>query len=97
MSRYRLAEQDKLDLAQIWDYIGVVRGYPGAAHRQLEMLYEKFTLLARRPLMGQSCDNLRPGLRAFSAGAYVIFYVPIEGGIEVERVIHGARDISSLL
>jgi toxin ParE1/3/4 len=96
VSRYRLAEQAKLDLSEIWEYIGAVRGYPAAAHRQLEILYEKFTRLARQPLMGQLCDNLRPGLRAFSAGAYVIFYVPIRDGIEVERVIHGVRDISSL-
>jgi toxin ParE1/3/4 len=28
---------------------------------------------------------------------YMIFYRPIEGGIEVLRVIHGARNIQNLL
>jgi toxin ParE1/3/4 len=28
---------------------------------------------------------------------YVIFYRPVEGGIEVLHVLHGARDIRSLL
>jgi len=28
-------------------------------------------------------------------GCYVIFYAPIEGGIDVVRVLHSARDIDS--
>ena len=28
---------------------------------------------------------------------YLVFYVPIPGGIEVFRVLHGARDIDGIL
>jgi toxin ParE1/3/4 len=47
--------------------------------------------------MGQSRDELRPGLRCFVVSPYVVFYRPIEDTIEVLRVLHGARDISSLI
>ena len=94
MSGYRLARQADADLDEIADFIADEN--PRAAVRQIEMLHQKFTLLARNPLMGQSCEHLRPNLRCFAAGRYVIFYVPCARGIEVERVIHGARDIGAL-
>jgi toxin ParE1/3/4 len=96
MKRFRLAARAKVDLSGIWDYIGVVKENPTAAHHQLEVLYDKFALLAQHPLLGQSRDDLRTDLREFSAGSYVIFYCPHPDGIEVERVIHGVRDIRAL-
>lgn len=97
MSRFRLSEQAKADLDSIWDYIGIAKNNPNAARRQLEMLYDKFTLLASQPLLGQSCEKFGPGLRVFPAGSYVIFYRPIKRRIEVQRVLHGSRDIDGLM
>jgi plasmid stabilization system protein ParE len=40
------------------------------------------------------------GIRVFPVSRfkkYLVFYRPIEGGIEVLRVLHGARDIQGLL
>ena len=48
------------------------------------------------PEMGQRCDELRRNLRYFTAGQYVIFFHPIEDGIEVVRVVRGSRDIDAL-
>jgi toxin ParE1/3/4 len=36
-------------------------------------------------------------LRSFSVGNYLIFYFPIEGGIDIVRVLQGARDIEGFL
>lgn len=53
--------------------------------------------------MGEAFQNRNPrlwGLRRVPItgfGNYLIFYRPIEGGIEVVRVIHGARDLPSVL
>jgi toxin ParE1/3/4 len=94
MNGFRLARQADADLDEIADYIADRN--PSAALRQIDAFYQKFALLGRQPLMGQSCGHLRPGLRCFSAGTYVIFYVPRDDGIEVERVVHGARDITSM-
>jgi toxin ParE1/3/4 len=30
-------------------------------------------------------------------GRYVIFYLPIPGGVQIVRVLHGARDIEAAL
>ncbi len=40
--------------------------------------------------------ELAADLRSFPFGRYVIFYAPIEDGIDVVRVLHGARDIDAV-
>ena len=94
MSRYRVSPQAREDLKDIHRYIA--RYNPVAAGRLRRLFFEKFRLLAGEPLMGQACPELRPHLRAFTVGNYVIFFVPTPFGIEVERVLHGARDLESL-
>ena len=36
------------------------------------------------------------GLRSLPLGNYIIFYRPIDDGIEVVRILHGARDLPPL-
>jgi len=46
--------------------------------------------------MGRSRFDLSPELRGFPVGSHLIFYRPAVDGIEVIRVLHGARDIPKL-
>ena len=48
-----------------------------------------------QPMMGRARDELAPGVRSFPFGRYVVFYLPLDGGIDVVRVLHGARDIDA--
>jgi toxin ParE1/3/4 len=96
MNRYLLSAQAIDDLQDIWDYLALEKENPSAAHRQVELLYRKFTMLAQNPWLGEGCDSLRPGLRFFTAEKYVVFYVAKADCVEIERVIHGARDIGLL-
>jgi toxin ParE1/3/4 len=68
-----------------------------AACRFIETIYEKIQLLATHPQMGRLREELAENLRSFPVGPFVIFYRPISSGIEVARVLRGARDIPSLL
>jgi toxin ParE1/3/4 len=45
--------------------------------------------------MGQQRPELAANLRSYSVGNYVIFYRPVQKGIEIARVIHAARDIGA--
>jgi toxin ParE1/3/4 len=96
MSQFRLSRQGETDLRDIWDYIGIVNDRPEAATRLLERLYDAFLMLAERPLMGEACPHLRANLRRFVVGSYAIFYVPLADGVEIERIIHGARNIDAM-
>jgi toxin ParE1/3/4 len=59
----------------------------------IDTLDRKFHILAQRPRIGRARDELAEGLRSFPVGRYVIFYLPLPEGIEIVRVLHGARDL----
>lgn len=94
MSSYRLTPEASRDLDEIYDYIA--QNNPGAAARVIEKIERRCQQLANLLLMGASCEHLSPGLRQSPVGKYIIFYRPAADGVEVIRVLHGARDIPSL-
>jgi toxin ParE1/3/4 len=94
MAEYRLSNQAKDDLDDIWYYIS--SGSVVNADRFLDRLYETMKLLAEMPMAGRAREDLAPRLRSFVEGNYLIFYLPIETGIEVVRVLPGSRDITAL-
>lgn len=79
------------DLDEIWWYIA--QDNPGAADRLLDKIEELCRTLAEFPHIGLSRDELYPDLRSLPVGKYLIFYLPVAGGIEVVRVLSGLRDI----
>ncbi|MGK7894968.1 MAG: type II toxin-antitoxin system RelE/ParE family toxin [Xenococcus sp. (in: cyanobacteria)] len=66
---------------------------PQAANRLLDKIGDKFETLASFPNMGKSRNELIAGLRSFPIEDYLIFYFPIENGIEIARVVSGYRDL----
>lgn len=82
------------DLDQIWVYIALDN--PKAADDFIARIEEKCRLLAEHPNIGTSCEALHPALRFLAVEKYLIFYLPLDDGIEIVRVLHGARDIESL-
>jgi toxin ParE1/3/4 len=94
MSRPFFSPSSRQDLIQILEYIS--QDNPGAALRHVERLEEECWLPARNPEMGTLRNDLLPNLRAWSMGNYVIFFRPTADGIDVVRVVHGARDYPSL-
>ncbi len=82
------------DLADIWAYIA--EDSPAHADRYIDLLDKKFSQLARHPRTGRARPELFAGLRSFPLGSYVIFYLSPKSGIEIVRVLHGARDVEAL-
>jgi toxin ParE1/3/4 len=86
------ARSDMLDIV-----VFIARDNPRAAEDWLTAIEERCRVLAGHPLTGE----LRPGFgvadcRSVSAGAYVIFFRPIQSGVEIARVVHGSRDLGQL-
>jgi hypothetical protein len=46
--------------------------------------------------MGRARDELAPRIRSFPFGRCLLFYLPIGDGIDVVRVLHGARDVDTV-
>lgn len=68
---------------------------PTAARRLVDQLEASCQELAEFPFMGVARPRLASNLRMFPAGNYLIFYEPVEYGIDVIRVLGSGRDISS--
>lgn len=86
--------QAEADLIEIWWYIA--QDNPANADLFLDKIEERCRALAQFPRMGISREELMPALRSIPFGNYLIFYLPIEGGIEVVRVLPGMRDIDAI-
>lgn len=94
MSAVLRTPEARLDLVDAALYIA--EDDPAAADRFLDAIAKTMQRLARHPLLGRTRPELAPGLRSFPHRQYVIFYRPIDRGIEVVRVLHGSRDIFPL-
>ncbi len=86
--------QARADLLEIW--LHIAEDNIDSADRFLAAVDLKGRTLADFPEMGERCAHLGPSLRLFTAGNYVIFYRPIENGIQIIRVVSGARDLETL-
>lgn len=92
--KYRLSHQADRDIEDIWAFIA--RKSIRQANSFLDTLCSKFASLAKHPLMGTPCLEIAPNLRLIVVKNHVVFYRQFENGIEVVRILHGARNIESL-
>ena len=93
--RFRLTRQAEEDVLEIWMHIAA--DSVEAADQLADRLTKSFELLASQPKLGTTMKDYRPGLRGFSVGSYVIFFTPASDGVEIYRVLHGARNFDDLL
>jgi toxin ParE1/3/4 len=94
MSRIVRRPEAKKDLKEIWKYIAAQDRE--RADKFLRLLDEVLQSLAQHPFMGKERAEIMEEIRSFPVKSYVIFYRPLNDGIEVVRIIHGARDIEAM-
>lgn len=89
------------DLDDTAEYL--VRENPAAAIRFLAATEETFKQLLATPGLGRVRAYLNPKLKDLRSWRirgfekWLAFYRPTDGGIEVVRILHGARDLGPLL
>ena len=95
MGLYIRTNKAEEDLIEIWMYIAVDN--PTAADKFLDQIDAKCVLLANNPGIGQVRSDIAPELRYFPVTSYLILYREINQGIEVVRVVHGARHLPDII
>lgn len=95
MRRLERTPRAEVDLLQIWVYLAERSG--PAANKLLAKMESTLEMLAIHPAMGESIDRVAKGLRRFSVGNYVLVYRPLDDGIRLLRVLHGAQDFGPLI
>jgi toxin ParE1/3/4 len=89
-----ITELAESDLAKIWAYIA--RDSEIEADRFVDKLRTACARLLATPTLGKLKPDFADGIRAWRYGRYYIFYFNTESGIEIARVLHGARDLPRL-
>ena len=88
-----LARQDVDD---IYDYIGERDGRPATADKFARLLLEVCesyaAAFAAGSIIGTARSDLGESYREFTHKRWVIVFRPIQGGIEILRVVDGSRD-----
>ncbi len=98
----RKSMQARCDLVDIADYLEQVGGL-ASAERFLAAVEQALGQLAGLPKMGSPWETSHPrlqGLRTWPVPGFrnhVIFYRPLDDGIDLLRVLHGSRDTNALL
>ena len=97
MPKPRIAPQVETELDEIWFYIADHSGSIEIADRVIESITIRFLLLAQSRHLGRRRDDLRPGLRSFPVGNYIIFYRIEKDTVLILHVVHGSRDLEAFL
>ncbi len=92
----RITEDAKRDLESIWVYIAT--NDFDAADRVYNEIQAEIQKLAEHPGMGHYRPDIpRPGYRFWQIYSYLIVYCYDDFELTVARVIHGARNLGSIL
>ena len=94
MARLRISDDARFDLDGIW--ISIAADNVEAADRLIDSVLSQYRHLTAHPYLGRLRNELRPGLRSWAVGNYVIFYAATDDRLEIIRVLHGARDLPPL-
>lgn len=96
MAGYLLSAEARDDLDDIREFLQNVN--PPASDRYRELFLNAFRRLARSPRIGRPRASLfRPHTRTWSVRPYIIVYDSGSTPIQIVRVLHGSRDIASIL
>jgi toxin ParE1/3/4 len=82
--------------AQICWKLPVTRDNPQRARSFVAELRQQCVLLAEQSGLAVAKPELAEGLRVLPYGRYLIFFSVTELGILIERVLHSARNFSSM-
>jgi plasmid stabilization system protein ParE len=84
------------DLQIIRDFIAIDSGE--AAERTVDQFFDAFEQLAAWPKTGHlRTDLTSKNVRFWTVGSYLIVYRDHSGGIQIVAVLHGSRDVPSVL
>ncbi|MCL6708119.1 type II toxin-antitoxin system RelE/ParE family toxin [Pseudomonas sp. R2.Fl] len=90
MSRYVFTPKAEQDIRDIWRWIA--QDNEQAADAMLSTIFKKLEQAAHHPLMGVKRTDLSETARILVARPYIIIYEPVQTGLLVVAIVHGARE-----
>lgn len=85
----------QIDAVHIWVYIA--KDNITAADNFIDQIEERLRQLAQNPLVAKAVPHIGNNIHQSIIGKYSIYYRPITEGIQVIRILHGARQPEDLM
>lgn len=97
MGKYRVVRSPAADedLIGIWGHIA--RESRHAADRVYDRIVERIFDLAEFPDLGPIRPEIAADVRSLTVMSYILLYRVESDRVEIVRVVHGARDLKSLM
>ena len=92
MAKYRLSRRAAADVEEIAEY-SIERFGIKQARRYRDRLEKCFQILAEKPRLGRSAEQLAPDLQRFEHESHIVFYIPKGYGVLIVRVLHEKMDV----
>ena len=93
---HRLAPEAEAELDEIWYFIATESGSVDIADRFINSITDRFFRIAAYPNAGRAREDLRPGLRSFPVGQYLVIYRVVAPDVLILHVAHGRRNLEWL-
>jgi len=95
MSQVRQSALARADLIQIW--VDIALDNQAAADRVYDRLEARVNILERFPEAGMARPDIAKDAMVLVESPYLILYRLVSEGVQIVRVLHGARDIDDSL
>jgi len=94
VGKVRYTHRARADLLDIW--IHIARQNLPAADQVYDRIEEKCRLLRDHPQLGPARPEVAEGARSLLIERWLALYRLAEGGVQVVRIIDGARDLTKI-
>jgi toxin ParE1/3/4 len=81
------------DIDEIWEYTAR-RWNIEQAEIYIRQLRRDIEAVAARPTIGRPCPEVRKDYYKHPSGSHLLFYRPIDGGVDIVRILHRRMDFA---
>jgi toxin ParE1/3/4 len=94
VGKVRYTRRAREDLLEIWEWIAPDK--PATADRVCDAIKKRCESLRHHPELGRPRPEIGDGARSLVIERWVAFYRIVGDGVQVVRIVDGARDLSKL-
>ncbi|WP_213999590.1 type II toxin-antitoxin system RelE/ParE family toxin [Arsukibacterium sp.] len=94
MAEYQLSPLAEADVQEI-TATTIAQWGVQQAKKYVEQLHNTLITLVNNPNLGRPRDEISASIKSFPSGKHVVFYLSVDQGIEVARILHQRMDPSS--
>lgn len=91
MVNYKLSNESKIDIAEIYEY-GIDKFGLNQAQEYLIGLHDVFQILAESTNIGRDASEFFPSLKRFVYKSHMIFYLQTDSGVFIVRTLSQSMD-----